>query len=588
MTTVRARQGFALRAAHLKLTAAAIACAVSVLAAALTMASPALAGSSAGSHVATASVAADTSSIRAANRALGVERESLRHCVREHPHRCAPERAALKRARKRRHRATVRLALLKAVIPAPSHKASGASGAKSAPPKRESTSSNDRSAPTLTVSGETLSWSKVGSASSYVLRREVTGQKTQESAIDATSDTPNPAPGVTARYAVRANVSGSEWSHEVSISYPASAPEAPGGESSHAKEPKTEEASSKASSGETLPSPIGEAPSPVGEAPSPIGEGGSSPGGSARPSFPIGLNSGREQLDYEGASKLGAKLVRLDCSIEESARELEPAIAKYTAEGVRVLPLADFYAEVPTAADAKNIASWATAFGPGGTFWKTHSVTPLPIEDIEFGNETDNGYQYGLEPGSPAYQSLAEAYARRFKEASEALTATHTDVGLLAQEQDPTGHWIAGMYAAVPNFAQYVAGWTIHPYGPSWRTSITDLIDQTSAYGASSSIPIDITEWGVSSDNGLCLTSNFDWNECMSYEEAATVTRASVAEMSEAFGSRVGMFMIFQVRDQQSVGATNSVEGYFGALQRNLAPKGAYTTEVQTLLSASG
>ena len=315
------------------------------------------------------------------------------------------------------------------------------------------------------------------------------------------------------------------------------------------------------------------------------GGGSGTEGSLSSTSFPMGLNSGSEPLDIAGAAKLGAKLVRLAFGIEESVQEMEPEIGAYANKGIRVLPLASFYRSVPTQADAQNLATWAKTFGPGGTFWKGRSEA-LPIEDIEFGNETDNGYQYGYEVGGSQYTALAEAYADRFKESSEAIAQTGTDVGLLAQEQDPTGHWIADLYAAVPNFAKYVAGWTIHPYGPEWRTSVNDLIKQTTAYGAPSTIPIYMTEWGLSSDNGACLTSNFNWNPCMTYKEAANVLRTAVAEMGQAFGKRIGALMIYQVRDQQLIGSTNNVEAYFGALQHELQPKGEYTTAVQELFSA--
>jgi hypothetical protein len=51
-------------------------------------------------------------------------------------------------------------------------------------------------------------------------------------------------------------------------------------------------------------------------------------------------------------------------------------------------------------------------------------------------------------------------------------------------------------------------------------------------------------------------------------------------------GSRLDMFMLYQVRDQEATGAGNQRESYFGALQHELQPKGAYTTAVESLLSA--
>ena len=64
------------------------------------------------------------------------------------------------------------------------------------------------------------------------------------------------------------------------------------------------------------------------------------------------------------------------------------------------------------------------------------------------------------------------------------------------------------MYTAVPDLTKYVACWTIHPY-ENWHNRLADLISQTAAHGAPSSIPIDITEWGVDSDNGRCLEYNY-------------------------------------------------------------------------------
>ena len=58
-----------------------------------------------------------------------------------------------------------------------------------------------------------------------------------------------------------------------------------------------------------------------------------------------------------------------------------------------------------------------------------------------------------------------------------------------------------------------VAGWTVHPYGPvsRWKPRIDRLISQTAAQGWSSGIPIDITEYGMATDNGATLSDNYDW-----------------------------------------------------------------------------
>ena len=236
-----------------------------------------------------------------------------------------------------------------------------------------------------------------------------------------------------------------------------------------------------------------------------------------------------EPTDGAAATKLGAKVVRIDFGISTTAAQMEPVIAGYAARGVRVAPLAGFYGGMPSPAEAQALASWAKAYGPGGTYWAAHGNGQLAIQTIEFGNETSGGYQYGNDnPGEPSYQARAESYAVRFKEAAEAISASGMKVGLLAVSEDWTGNWMNGMFSAVPNFASYVAGWVSHPYGPGWKTKIEDIISQAKSHGAPSTIPIDITEWGLSSDNTSCVDDNFEYSTCMTYAQAAETARKTV------------------------------------------------------------
>lgn len=306
------------------------------------------------------------------------------------------------------------------------------------------------------------------------------------------------------------------------------------------------------------------------------------------PNLQPGLVSGTNMKeDLQGSVLLGAKLVRIGFSIAATAAELEPVIGGYAAAGIRVQPLAEFYDRVPSAAEAKNLASWARAFGPGGSFWAGRAGTPLPIEAIEFGNETASESQYGDSPGSPSFMARAETYAVRFKEAAEAIAASGKQVGLLAQDEDTTGDWMKGMYTAVPQLTRYVTGWTIHPYGGEQynRERLEALIAQTAEHGAAT-IPIDITEWGVSTDNGHCVNFNEGFNLCMSYEEAAQVMKSTVAWIGEMLGDRLGDFFLYQVRDQQPAGASSNCQDYYGVLQHELQPKGAYTEAARELLDA--
>jgi hypothetical protein len=403
-----------------------------------------------------------------------------------------------------------------------------------------------QAAPTIKVSGHTLSWSLVGHVSTYVLQSTVPGKASQYTEVSGATITPPAVPGASVHYAVRTAVNGSAWSTEVVISYPPA---------------------------EATPPP----PAPPTE-PAPQ---------ESSTTFQPGLNSGTTMnIDVPGSVKLGAKLVRLAFNVNEPTGRMESAIGGYAAAGIRVLPVAEFYGTMPSPAEAQNLGRWAAVFGPGGSYWSSHPGSQEPIQQIEFGNETSEGYQYGDGAGSSSYRTRAEDYASRLKSAAEAISATGIRVGMLAQADDWTGDWVNGMYAAVANLSSYVAGWTIHPYGPGWRSRVEGLIKQTAAHGAPSTIPIEVTEWGISTDNGRCLSDNYGWNPCMSYQEAGEALTKSVGEMRQLLGSRLQDFMVYQVRDQQLSGTSTDREIYFGALQHELQPKGTFTTAVENLLAS--
>jgi hypothetical protein len=300
--------------------------------------------------------------------------------------------------------------------------------------------------------------------------------------------------------------------------------------------------------------------------------------------FQPGLVSGPNMtLDLQGSLQLGAKLVRIEFPIATVPAEMESVIGGYAAKGVRVAPQVGFRGTLPTPTQAAKLAAWAQVFGPGGTFWATHPGGQYAVQTIEFGNETSYGYQYGDGAGSASYRERAENYARRFKESAQAIAATGIPVGLLAQEDDWTGDWINAMYAAVPDLTKYVAGWTIHPYH-HWRTRMEALLAQTAAHG-DTTIPVDVTEFGLPSDNGRCLEANEEYNPCMSYSEAASILRSTVSEMRRMMGSRLDMFMLYQIRDQALTGVGTNDEMFYGALQHELQPKGEYTAAAKALLA---
>jgi hypothetical protein len=398
-----------------------------------------------------------------------------------------------------------------------------------------------QSAPTLEVSGQTLTWNAVAGADAYVLATDVPGQPSQYSVLSATSTTPAAVPGRTVSYTVRTAVEGSAWSTSVAIAYPSTEPTGPPAEAPAELQTGTE--------------------------------------------LQTGINSGSEPDDLVVAATLGAKLVRVGFPIEDTAAQLEPTIEKYADEGIKVLPLAYFTGTMPSPSEAQRLSTWADAYGPGGRFWNGRPDGSLAVRSIEFGNETDYSQQYHDEPGDPSYTLRAETYAVRVREAAQSIRSSGSTVGLLVQADDTTGDWINAMYAAVPELTKYVAGWTMHPYGGrEWNEyRFHHLLEQAAEHGASS-VPIDVTEWGVSSDNGRCLEYNDGLNRCMTYQEAAEQVRSSLAWMKQMLGSKLVMFLFYQTGDQAPSGTTTNWEDYFGALQHEGQSKGPFTEAVESVL----
>jgi hypothetical protein len=291
-----------------------------------------------------------------------------------------------------------------------------------------------------------------------------------------------------------------------------------------------------------------------------------------------------EALDDQGSALLGAKLVRIEFPIQTLTSAMETAVGNYAAKGIRVLLTAGFQGTMPTPAQAQGLGHWAAVFGPGGSYWSKHPGGEAAVQAIEFGNETSYGYQYGDSAGTKSYRERAENYARRLKEASEAIKATGLPVGLLAQEDDETGNWINGMYAAVPEFGRYVSAWTIHPFN-KWQSRLRALLEQTDTHGDATK-PVDITAFGLQTDKGRCIGSSAEYNPCMAEGEAAKILRTREKKMRKALGGRLSMFLVYQDRDQSKSGSSVAGEMYYGALQHELQLKGPYTEAVETLLAS--
>lgn len=439
------------------------------------------------------------------------------------------------------------------------------------PAPQQPATSDRLAAPTLRVSGTTLQWSKVADVDRYVLVQKVSGSSDRYWVESGTSHTPAALPGKTATYSVRADVSGSKWATEVKIAYPKASEPAPTAPQ-QPQEPQPQQPTEPAPQQPTEPEP---APAS---------------------GFTAGVVAG-SAVDWElrFATALGAKSARMEFSIGTPASQLERYVDMYARAGIRPLLLAGFHGRTPTATEAKNLASWAAAFGPGGTFWQGKSYPAgTAVTHIEFGNESSYNYQYSAISGNSNwanttfYKDLATQYALRFKDAHVAIQSANPRVGLLAVGDTPGnwGTWMSSMFNAVPDLGQRVAGWTVHPYGPDWQSRIDGTLNNAKAQGAPATIPVHVTEFGVSSDNGRCLSDNYGWNKCMTYDQAGSTLTQSIQSMRSRYGSRLQSLYVYHAHDLANSGASSDREAFFGALKLDGSAKGGLTTAVRSFLGS--
>jgi hypothetical protein len=308
--------------------------------------------------------------------------------------------------------------------------------------------------------------------------------------------------------------------------------------------------------------------------------------------FAPGLVASTDHLrSAEAAQELGAEVVRVEFDIRTRPPAMRRTMRALAKRDLRPLLLAGFHGRMPTRAEARNLGRWAKEFGRGGRFWKGREGG-RPVLRIEFGNETSYWDQYGDTYYDASYRARARVYATRLEQAHAAIAGTGRKVGLLAQADDggtASAAWVNGMYEAVPRLHRLVDGWTVHPYGPRsrWEPKLLRLIGQTRANGAPSTIPIDVTEYGISSDNGAGLGDNLGWPANLTYAHAAAALRDTVAEMrgDRTIGRRLRTFMVYAAHDLRPSRASRDREQYFGALRHNLAAKGAYSARVRRLFA---
>jgi hypothetical protein len=293
--------------------------------------------------------------------------------------------------------------------------------------------------------------------------------------------------------------------------------------------------------------------------------------------FTPGMNSGTEAEDFAALATLGVKLVRTEVAYSELSRA-GSVIELFAAKGISVQLLVS---GTPTTAQAQALGPLAAKYGPASGF--SH-----PVHAIELGNEDSYAYKSG-EPSSAGYKAIARNYALRAKESAEAC-APH-GVGVLIQASDGgTGSsvWVDEMFATVPDLASFAAGWTIHPYSGQQVESQTDsfgipmmerMVADLAKHG-NATTPIDVTEWGFTSNNGETLSDGKHYT----FAEAAVMAEQHLAKLKVAAGAHpLHSFMVYQDRNQTE--GTNNRECYFGALTHMGGPKGQYTTFIEQLLT---
>jgi len=533
----------------------------------------------------------------------------LARCMQRHPGRCAVWQTAVQRAARRLSLAETRLAGI-------------------------------RTAPVVTLSGQTLSWTSIAGVSAFIVKRRLANGREMHWLVYGSSLTPPAVEGEAVEYFVRTAARNSEWSTPVTISYPATTPPSgesgsgagsgsgPGGGSGSGSEPgsgtekekareekakevekakeekaleekakeekakeekaKQEKAKEEKAKEEKAKEEKAKEEKAKEEKAKEEREKGSGGAGNFETGVVPTTLAGSEPATIKA---LGAGSVRMEFPIGSPASALAPAVEAYARVGLRVMPLAGFYASMPSPAEARNLASWATTYGPGGSFWAGKGFpASVAVTDIEFGNETSYSYQYS-ENSPSAYAARAQTYALRFKEAEIAVKAVQPAVGLLAQADDAgsgSPAWVNNMFAAVPDLASRVAGWTVHPYGTTWQQKMDNLVNFTAANGAPSTIPIYVTELGIAVDNGHCVSNNYGWNPCMSNAEAATTMATVFTGMRTRYAGRLKALYLYQAQDEKPEGTSNEREFYFGLVQSNGAAKGAYTAEAESVLASGG
>lgn len=300
--------------------------------------------------------------------------------------------------------------------------------------------------------------------------------------------------------------------------------------------------------------------------------------------FALG-SSGSEPTSAQIAQSLGVHLSRsYDHGPSAPVSEIQNTCQTYQSRGVRPFILCNW----SSALTPGNIAQWAAAVGPGGSWYQAHPEwASMAVQHIEMGNEWFYNYRGGIN------QAKCQAYATAFRDTALAVRAANPHVGLLFmtdidnQGTSAYNNMIDWFYQAVPNIHDYMAGITFHTYGPPSSSNVfpkmTDILNRMASHGAPNTIKIWITEDGISSDNGRALTDNYGWPVNMTYAQAGAGLRQKLSALlaHSVVGPRLAVWTNYQAHDQQPSGSGNNRESFFGVVQSNQAAKGDMTQSVR-------
>ncbi len=154
--------------------------------------------------------------------------------------------------------------------------------------------------------------------------------------------------------------------------------------------------------------------------------------------------------------------------------------------------------------DNTDFATYAQAvaarYGRGGTFWSQRPWLPyLPAQIFELWNE-ENTLQWYVSPQNygPLYLAVHTAIHAIDRSASVDLGGL-SDSGTYSQANDGASWYLVSLFGYYPELTSVIDGYAIHPYGTTATDSaewVVDFRHTLSHYGVSSSVPVDVNEFG--------------------------------------------------------------------------------------------